>query len=830
MNKPISEQSGPVSILLVEDEPGDYGLLRTTLRAAGLMAMSQTDATLWAKTLAEALAAVKRRTDLHAVLLDLSLPDSAGLATVQSMRAAAPELAIIVLTGNDDLALAAAALEAGAQDYLVKGQIDSDGLRRAVRNAVVRRKLERKLALDEARFRDFGSAASDWWFWEMDTQLRFSWFSPNVQQTIGRSCDDMLGQRREDIASQVPDDEKKSWASHLDDLAQHRVFKQFEYRIALPGGGYQWLSISGVPIFDEAGGFGGYRGTGINITRRKQADEELHRNQRILAAAIEAVGEAFSLYDDADCLVYCNEQYRALYATSADLLLPGTPFEQILREGARHGQYPQALGRVDAWVLERLAAHRTSNQDIIQHTDDGRWLRIIERKTTDNHTVGFRIDVTELYQAKQAAEAANVAKSRFLATMSHEIRTPMNGILGMAQLLMMPNLPEAGRLDYARTILNSGQTLLTLLNDILDLSKVEAGKLDLELKPFEPAQLLHETGLLFAATAAHKGLALTDGWHGQAQHYLGDGHRLRQMLANLVGNAIKFTTHGAIRVEARELDGGEASAQVEFAVIDSGMGIPEEQQAQLFRPFSQADSSTTRQFGGTGLGLSIVRSLAQLMGGDAGVASTPGQGSRFWFRIGLARVAAGTDNRQVQRGQPAPAPVGTTPAGLHGHVLVVEDNLVNQMVIRALLDSLGLICVVAADGQQGVDAVTRTGNADKPDLILMDLQMPVLDGYAAAAVIRRWEAENAQPRLPIIALSADAFAEDQRHCSDAGMDDFLAKPVDRDALAATLRRWLPSRAAGADLPAKSPVRPELVAGQCPPFALSLSQGNVPRSP
>ena len=173
------------------------------------------------------------------------------------------------------------------------------------------------------------------------------------------------------------------------------------------------------------------------------------------------------------------------------------------------------------------------SQDTVQHTDNDRWLRIIERKTVDNRTVGFRMDVTELYQAKQAAEAANLAKSRFLATMSHEIRTPMNGVLGMAQLLMMPNLPEAKRLDYARTILNSGQTLLTLLNDILDLSKVEAGKLVLEARAFQPAQILHDSRLLFAEAAAEKGLTLTDAWLGQAQHYVGDTHRLRQMVSNL---------------------------------------------------------------------------------------------------------------------------------------------------------------------------------------------------------------------------------------------------------------------------------------------------------
>jgi signal transduction histidine kinase len=637
MNDPLSEQ---LSILVVEDDAGDYGLLRIILYQAGLVSTAQAAGSVWVKTLAEAKRAVKNMAAPNVVLLDLSLPDSIGLATVRSMRAAAPESAILVLTGHDDQALAADALEAGAQDYLVKGQIDSDATRRAVRNAMVRHRLERRVALNDARFQDFASAASDWWFWEMDAQLCFSWFSPNAHQAIGRSPEAMLGLRRQEIAAQVPNDEKSSWASHLDDLQQHRAFKQFDYRVALPGDTYQWLSISGVPIFDEAGNFSGYRGTGSNVSARKEQQAALER-------------------------------------------------------------------------------------------------------------------------ATQNAQAANLAKSRFLATMSHEIRTPMNGVLGMAQLLLMPHMPEAQRLDYARTILNSGQTLLTLLNDILDLSKVEAGKLELEVKSFDPAQLLHETSLLFVESATSKGLTLSEEWQGQAQHYLGDAHRLRQMISNLVGNAIKFTEKGGIRIEARELSDDDANTVlVEFAVVDSGIGIPQDKHALLFAPFSQADSSTTRQFGGSGLGLSIVRSLARLMGGDAGVESTPGQGSRFWFCIRLERLNANTDNRQAQR-HAVQAATDKLPQSLSGHVLVVEDNPVNQMVIRALLDSLGLTCDVQADGQQGVDAVVRAGHADRPDLILMDLQMPVLDGYGATAKIRLWEANKGLPRLPIIALSADAFAEDQ---------------------------------------------------------------------
>ncbi|MFC5302889.1 hybrid sensor histidine kinase/response regulator [Azospira restricta] len=401
--------------------------------------------------------------------------------------------------------------------------------------------------------------------------------------------------------------------------------------------------------------------------------------------------------------------------------------------------------------------------------------------------------VVRLEESRVAAEAASLAKSRFLATMSHEIRTPMNGILGMAQLLRQPQLNDADRLDYARTLFSSGRTLLALLDDVLDFSKIEAGKLELESSVFDPARLLRDTDVLFAEAAARKGLRLSSRWHGPpGQHYRGDPIRLQQMLSNLASNAIKFTPAGAVRIEARERRRDAAAAELEFIVADTGIGIPFDKQRLLFHPFSQVDSSTTRRFGGTGLGLSIVRSLAQLMGGDVGLESGPGKGSRFSFHI---RAALAPADEALPEAPPAVAVADAAqlpPPALSGCVLVVEDNATNRKVIALMLGRLGLQVALAEDGLKGVAAVTE---GEPPDLVLMDVQMPGLDGYAATERIRHWERQVGAAdgrRLPIVALTADAYETDRQRALAVGMDDFMAKPVDLNLLAATLAKWLPA--------------------------------------
>jgi signal transduction histidine kinase/ActR/RegA family two-component response regulator len=385
--------------------------------------------------------------------------------------------------------------------------------------------------------------------------------------------------------------------------------------------------------------------------------------------------------------------------------------------------------------------------------------------------------VVTLSEEKARAEAANAAKGDFLATMSHEIRTPMNGIMGMLQVLELSPLNAAQR-SQVEIATGSADTLLRLLNDILDFSKIESGKLDFEHVPFALAPTISEVGALLRTRATEKKLELIVRLAPDLPtHVEGDAVRLKQVLLNLTGNAIKFTERGRIEISVAVVRQDDQRVTLRFTVSDTGIGIDDATQKRLFQVFSQGDSSMTRRFGGTGLGLAISQRLIHHMGGNIVVRSVVGQGSEFSFEIPLVPCSIARPPRITEVAVSAP---------LSSRILVVEDDRINQRVIELLLEKLGCTCHIVDDGAAAV-AATRT---EKWDAILMDCQMPGMDGLEATRRIRRHLSGQS---LPIIALTANAMVGDREACVAAGMDDFIAKPVRQEELRSCLEKWLPGR-------------------------------------
>jgi len=636
---------------------------------------------------------------------------------------------------------------------------------------------------------------------------------------LGRAASDLAGSHCADL---LPEPERGRYREQIQRKMDGKmVLVPFQREYTQPDGERVSVEVHEQLLRNEYGVVVGMRMASIDVTDRKHIEDTAYQNATELRALFQAFPDLFLRLDrggrvlDAQAGQSSDSLLSAERFAGANLqdILPAGVLEHV-HNAQDKVRKTKAVEILEFPIEDRLGQQTYEMRLLPLNWDE--WIAIVRNVTArKSNEQRLKDSAQELEQKNQeletalnAAREATRTKSRFLANMSHEIRTPMNGVLGMADFLLGTPLDREQR-EYAESIQRSAGSLTSLINDILDFSCIEAGNLHLDRVVFSLRAAIEQSAAEFAAQANSKGLEFVSSIAPSVpERAVGDPARLRQVLANLVGNAVKFTERGRVGVTAELVSQTRDEVRLRFTVRDTGIGIPADDRERLFDTFTQADDSNTRKYGGTGLGLAIAKQLVELLGGEIGVESEPGSGSRFWFTASFGTAAkmepAAPAQPQVRTARPAltppqsqtataSVPVAQPPkeapretAVRHSmRILLAEDNEINQRITLRLLQKLGLTADAVVNGREAVEALEK----QKYDLVLMDCQMPEMDGFEATAAIRSREGKSRHQT--ICALTANAMAGDRERCLAAGMDDYISKPVGLEKLRDALGRWIP---------------------------------------